>query len=196
MGRLPAFVLAERDALRAEIYAAFAGVTREGGVSWTESREIDNYVMDQAAWMANRAAARAKDIDTNWEQVVEDPEWNGATGIGGWNFVDEIGFRYYLPVAMARFLRGDWADIGLIFSLTLGETLPESRLQQWSLLDERQRRCVKRFIEYQYIAESAAVLNPPEWESVDDIVFGDLEGWEEAYKSYWKDVPSKDAPKP
>lgn len=113
---LPEDLEAEREALIPEIYAAFAGVSREGGVSWSESVVLDNYIS-----MNQRLAARAYDTDTSWEQLVDDPLWNSYAGLskflepdgnwrdyinstksvpgsGGFSFLDAIGFVTTFPL--------------------------------------------------------------------------------------------------
>lgn len=132
----------ESDALIAEIHEAFRRVSRDKGVSWSESVEIDRY-----EGIERRIAARQSDVDTDWSQLVNDPNWRTDPGIGGFSFLDPIGMRYYLPAAMVRTLQtGD--DQRIIFHLGYAgqsETFDWSR-SQFSQLDERQRRCVAKFI--------------------------------------------------
>ena len=95
----PRFKL-EQDRVEAMIRAAFAGVTRDGGVSWTESVVIDG---DNS--YRTTGEARAEDKDTGWEQLVDDPNWHHNVGIGGFWFLDAIGWRYYIAPAMIRCTR-------------------------------------------------------------------------------------------
>ena len=188
---LPEDLEAEREALIAEIYAAFAGVSREGGVSWSESVVLDDY-----GSMNQRLAARAYDTDTSWEQLVEDPLWNSCAGLkkfrnpkgnwrdyidstkfvpgsGGYSFLDAIGFRYYLPVEMVRDVRSNH-DEHLQYHLTLDRgSLKTHRLEKWSALDERQRLCIRRFLRYM----AALALS-------NDNMF-DARCWATALESYW-----------
>jgi hypothetical protein len=134
----------EQESMRERILAAFADVSREGGVSWSESVVIDNYGNQQ-----EQAEARASDHDLHWTELVDDRNWFPDPGIGGFSFVDSIGFRYYLPVAMIRCLdqadRGE--DFGLSYYLTLSEgELRDWSLSKWSLLTEPQRQCVRDFL--------------------------------------------------
>lgn len=78
----------EHQALIKEIHAAFAGVSREGGVSWSETRVLDMYGSDD-----ERKAARAQDTDRSWSELVDDPKWY-EIGIGGFSFLDPISVRY------------------------------------------------------------------------------------------------------
>lgn len=154
--------VSNRLALKAEIERAFSHVTREGGVSWRETNVIDDYGSD-----AERKAARALETDKNWLEAVADPPWLHAWG--SFSFLDPVGFRYYIGVAMARTIHDpmECADQSPEFALTVSDGhLQGYRLQQWSLIDEAQSRCIARFLEHMI------------------SVMPD-EGWEEALQSYW-----------
>ena len=154
------------EATIAEIEDAFRGVTREGGVSWSESIVIDDYGSE-----SERAHARSEDHDTSWEELANDPTWRVDMGIGGFSFMDPIGYRYYLPAAMTVAARGGPSE-RLNFSLTLAQVknLRQYKLDQWSLLNHPQCLAVRHFIEY---------MLDYDWE-------GD---WREALDRYWKCVP-------
>lgn len=164
----------EKAALIAEIREAFAGVSREGGVSWSESERLDAGKQDDAE---DRAAARALDTDTSWTEVVDDQNWRADMGVGGFNFLDPIGWRYYLPAAMIRKLNGGetWLEHNLDLSNNDG-TLDEWKLEKLSLLDRHQRLCVKRFLRFMVSVEG----------DPDDVFApGD---WGAALASYWASV--------
>jgi hypothetical protein len=147
-------------ALIEEIYDAFRTVTREGGVSWSEA-----YVMDGYCPAEETVEARKGDTDKSWTELV-DSDWWEHPGMGGWAFLDPIGSRYYLPAAMVRALRrGEselafWLELvgtydrdlwrarsALAFEFKLpGSSWSRFEASRWSLLDERQRNCVKSFI--------------------------------------------------
>jgi hypothetical protein len=130
----------EHEKLVAEIHKAFAEVSREGGVSWSESVVVDDNGSDE-----RRAAARMLDKEASWQDLVKDPEWDSSTGVGGWSFLDAVGFRYYLPAGMLRHLAGDGVD-GFPYQLTLPRYfLRDHTLKTWSLLDGRQCACVAWF---------------------------------------------------
>ncbi len=129
---------AVRNAIVAEIYCAFQNVTREGGVSWSESVALDDYGGPDVC-----EAARLGDTDANWGELVDDERWVPDCGSGGFNFLDANGFRYYLPPAMVRSLRSS-QDEGIRLKLAALQNRPE----QFSVLDQRQRRCVARFLLY------------------------------------------------
>lgn len=143
MSELPPFVLAERDALLEEIQAAFDGVGRQGGVSWSEAVVLDYYGTAEEC-----AKARAKDQEARWQDLPENPAWDPETGVGGWSFLDAIGFRYYLPAAMVVALRRGWDDAITFHLLLRDDDLREWTQDKWTLLSLRQRLCVKRYLQY------------------------------------------------
>src|SRR5262245_4001453 len=98
---IPAHLKSEQTAVEAEIREAFKGVGRDGGVSWTESINVDL----PHGYEDDRAAARAKDVEKCWEDLVDDPAWRHDMGVGGFNFLDPIGYRYYIAPAMIRCAR-------------------------------------------------------------------------------------------
>lgn len=162
---------AQRDALIEEIRAAFAGVELGDGVSWNQSAKIDLYCYPHEI-----AAARATDAHRPWIGYARDRTWCVGPGVGGFTFLDALGYRHYLPAAMIRCLTDPEADNScgsMPYHLTLGEP-PEYQLDQWSLLDERQRRCTARFVRWM------ATIEPEgEWAG------HNVEDWVTAYKSYW-----------
>jgi hypothetical protein len=136
---------AERAALLAEIDAAFDNVRRDGGVSWSESKVIDNHGSSE-----ERQKARESDTDPRWNELVDQSGWRldiGDSGIGGFSFLDAIGFRYYLPAAMKRSVLGVY-DGGVGYHLRYGGKLDRWLAEQHSLLDRRQQRCVARYLRY------------------------------------------------
>ena len=177
---IPEHLAAERDALENEIREAFKDVTREGGVSWNETKVLDDYGSAEQA-----KNARASDADRNWMELA-DSDWDIGPGFGGFAFLDAIGFRYYLPAAMIRTLHdGEAAGRcwGIEQPLTLqkgkkpsAQEMREYRLAQWSLLDLRQRRAVARFLQFMVA-----------WnESTENWI--EMEHWQKAYESYWSAI--------
>lgn len=163
---------AERAALWAEIDAAFATVRRGGGVSWSESVVLDNYGSE-----AECAAARASDPDRHWSELVDDKNWVPLCGVGGFSFLDAIGFRYYLPAAMKRCIASG-QDEGIQFHLTYDgseEALAYIKGQH-RLLDDRQRRCIARFLQYMFEISRE--------QGEDWSLFA--EWWQETLDSHWK----------
>ena len=177
-------------ALIDEIYDAFRGVTRDGGVSWSEAFAMDGYcVADE------RVEARKGDTDKSWTELV-DSDWGEHPGLGGGAFLDPIGSRYYLPAAMVRALRrGEselafWLELvgtydrdlwrarsALAFEFKLpGSSWSRFEASRWSLLDERQRNCVKSFI-------TLMLHGAREWENAEVE-----ERWEGVRASGWGDL--------
>jgi hypothetical protein len=140
-------------------------VTREGGVSWSESVAIDMLETDEA-----RMRSRESDTEQNWEPLVDDPQWLHDASLGGFNFLDPIGYRYYLAPAMLRCCRGDGE--GLLASVLTIDG--EYREEQISLLGRVQKAVIARFVRFMIGVYSAR----------NDLVFD--EDWKHAYVIYWK----------
>lgn len=99
---LPETAQVEREAIISQIHQAFQDVAREGGISWSECEAIDNWASEEECELARRS-----DRDKSWWELVDDLEWQPFPSIGGFSFIDPIGFRYYLPPTMIRLLRGE-----------------------------------------------------------------------------------------
>ncbi|VAX39837.1 hypothetical protein MNBD_PLANCTO03-354, partial [hydrothermal vent metagenome] len=149
--------------------SAFQDVSREGGISWSETFVLDDYGTKE-----ERAAARAMDNDTHWTELLHGDAMSPAIAFGGPSFLDAIGFRYYLPVLMLKAFDDEADNNGLMFHLTLGEGEFEAYSREhWSLLDRRQRLCVKRFVRYMV-------------EQSKEQGYGMEEEWAEVLASYWE----------
>lgn len=180
----PTELQAERNTLIAEIYAAFKGVSRLGGVSWSESAAIDGYGTED-----ERRQARQRDTDENWTELAINKKWDAGPGDSRWIFLDAIGFRYYLPAAMVRSLLSGYEAYScydLSFTLTLNKaTKPsgieqrESTLQKWSLLNDRQRKCVARYVRYMITWEESRSF--PKTGCHDEATT-----WRQVYERHWK----------
>jgi len=149
-----------------EIKTAFKGVTREGGVSWSETVVIDDYGTRE-----ERAAARTRDKDKTWLEIANDPKWDFNVGLGRHNFLDPIGFRYYLPAAMMAVLTRAIDTSSLELSLRSAD---EFDINKRSLLNDRQLACVKHFIKHM-IHETNNTSSQ--------------QNWRKLYESYWKQIP-------
>lgn len=146
---LPPFILKEREGLREEIYEAFANVSRIGGVSWSEARVIDSdYLVDGSP-----------EFDSRWEDLVNDHKWNPESGVGGFPFLDSIGTKYYLPAALVRALDNIWVE-RLEMAL-----MPEGRIAKSNDFDNRQRTCIKRFVQYMSVVTSFLTAGSITWYS-------------------------------
>lgn len=150
----------KRDALILEIREAFAGATREGGVSVSEAYAIDHCESDE-----DREDARRSDRDEHWWQIdlVEfDPEGSALS------FMDPIGFRYHFPACMTFALkRGFDADensepvLSLITDSVIFHACFPLSHTQFGLFNQAQLRCVAMFlaIAAQYALDEPFVSN-------------------------------------
>lgn len=132
------------------ITSAFAGVSREGGVSLHETRVLDDCGSD-----AERAKARAKDTEINWQDVpdsdIEKPDLS-------LNFLDPVGFRYYIPAYMMWELRLILDERSVdcnthcaaIFALTLDEKkdMQEWQMARFEAFTTQQLRAINRFLRF------------------------------------------------
>lgn len=161
----------EQLAVEAEIRAAFRGVTREGGVSWSETDVIDSYGDEK-----EQDAARALDREICWEELVDDPSsWVDEHGIGSFNFLDPIGFRYYMAPAMIRCTRRLYGEF-TSYALMIDSEYTKNRV---SLFTPEQARATARFVRFMI--------------AVADDNYGDA--WVDAYRVYWSQFePSPPSP--
>ena len=149
---IPVHLREEQAAVEAEIRSAFRDVTRAGGVSWSEAEVIDRTWGDES----EQAAARAKDAELRWEDLVESPTWSHESGMGGFTFLDPIGFRYYLAPAMIRCLRD--GDVGgLVLHLAGHGKFCRSK---FSVFTAVQSRVVARFLRLMVDVERSFELPP------------------------------------
>jgi len=165
---VPSYLDQERVELLANIDVAFAGAGRAGGVSWSEALVIDDYGTDE-----ERVAARSSDRERSWKDLVDDPEWNPDSGMGGFSFLDAVGLRYYFAPAMVRCVRSGEDEASCAFHLTLGkDDLRDYSLSQWSALNLAQRLCIARFLRYMAAASAHPV---------------DAQSWKAPLDSSWRD---------
>lgn len=93
-----------------EIREAFADVIRGDGVTLHEARVLDAYGSDD-----ERLAARQRDTDRHWWEV---PDATMERIPEALSFLDETGFRYYLPAYLSWALRSyDSSDSSIMSSL-------------------------------------------------------------------------------
>lgn len=162
---IPSELKEQLRAVESEIRRAFRSVSRVGGVSWSESKVVDNYGNEE-----EREAARAKDREGGWEELVDDPSWNHEPGIGGFNFLDAIGYRYYMAPAMIRCLRNNGGEF-VSYALQITSELRE---EQINAMVPDQLRVVARFVRFMIAVH----------EAMGDDTYG--EAWQVAYKVFWK----------
>lgn len=170
---LPRRLVDDRNALLSLIEVAFRDVGLGRGTSWNEARALCGEDV-----RLETSAERRESPLMRWTEVAQDPEWAPANRLGAWSSLDPVGFRFYLPAAMLRCLRGGRAS-GLCHALTLplhGDE--EVCFQRWSLLDAAQRACVRRFAEF--MRDLAQESGQDDYE----------EAWQDALDGYWGRVPS------
>lgn len=129
-------------------------------------------VIDNRGTDADRLEARQQDTDARWEDLVDDPNWFAEDFcIGGWNFLDPIGFRYYLAPAMIRALRRGGNE-PLSYALCADGDFGR---EQVSLLTSSQLHTTARFVWFMIRTHNAA----------NDHIYG--EAWNHAYRAFWRE---------
>jgi hypothetical protein len=101
-----------------------------------ETRVIDMYGSAD-----ERRHARMQDTDNHWWEVRDD--WiEQFDGVGGLSFLDDLGFRYYLPAYMSYWLRtGNEPNC-------LGYFIAGSRRHRYRLFTDAQRQAIARFVQF------------------------------------------------
>jgi hypothetical protein len=165
------------------VFETFRGVTREGGVSWSESFVLDDYGSEEECH-----EARLQDNEPGWEALANDPDWDPFSGIGGFCFLDIIGFRYYLPAAMIKVLKGESSNGGFIsYHLELPKrNFPGYWQEHFSTLQQSEIQCICEFLKCMIVTEDY----PP------DPALGDPgnDSWEDAYRSHWVNLDANPLP--
>lgn len=162
---VPEHLVEEQLVVEAEIRRAFRGVTRKGGVSWSEAREIDNYEGEE-----KRAIARARDTEKSWEELVDDPTWNHEVlWIGGFCFLDAIGYRYYIAPAMIRCCREGGGEL-MGYALEVRSDYEKGQIK---LIDDEQSGAIARFVKFMIVVHEAK----------GDDIYG--ESWQNAFAQHW-----------
>lgn len=160
---VPAQLRDQQHAVESMIRQAFHGVSREGGTTWSEAEVIDDYGTEE-----EQITARAADTESCWEDLVEDATWDEEAGVGGFPFLDEVGFCYYIAPAMIRCARrggGEFVSYALQSCSHWAE--------RSSPLTKEQMAATARFI--RFMIDTHTVIN--------DRIYG--EPWQIAYK-YWR----------
>lgn len=127
-----------------EIAAAFAGVSRDGGVSLHQAEVKDDYGSRD-----EELAARELDTDATWLEV---PEEDIA---GHWDilsFLDPIGFRYYIPAYMVWTL--DNLDSNSADATVSALTQPVCKkpdhvqYRKYAIFSDSQRKAIGHFLQH------------------------------------------------
>src|SRR5436190_3794481 len=163
--QLPEKLREEAKQVENQMRRVFQGVTREGGISWSGALVVDRHGSPDEI-----AAAASKDADTSWEDLIDDPEWEEEPGMGGFNFLDPIGFRYYIAPAMIRSARRGYGEF-IGYALTVDGNFKEELV---SALTEPQSRAIARFVRFMIVTHAAE----------GNDIYG--ESWRLAYRLYWK----------
>ncbi|MBX3390414.1 MAG: hypothetical protein KF691_13270 [Phycisphaeraceae bacterium] len=129
-----------KQALIAEVYAAFEGVTREGGISWSQAMLHDHGVRPYTPREYREAGER--DREKKWEELVDSEKWKPRPSWGGFSFLDAIGFRYYVAPAMIRMMTD--ADAEMLSPLDFEHEI----LGRFAMLNGRQSRCIATYLEW------------------------------------------------
>lgn len=88
--------------LISEVFAAFAGVEREDGITLREAIAIDEWKSRD-----EQLAARSLDTDRKWQDVSEETILASSAAPA---FLDAKGFRYYLPAFIVYGLK-NWNSL-------------------------------------------------------------------------------------
>ena len=114
----------------------FDEVRPECAITLHETLELDRCGAVQAG-----LAARKLDTDKHWWEVRD--EWLGeVNGVGGLSFLNDAGFRYYLPAYMSYWLRTGY-EPGCLRYFIAG-----SRKHRYRLFNAAQRVTIARFVKF------------------------------------------------
>lgn len=130
-----------KEALIAEITAAFSGVKLGNGVSWREADVIDDYGSKE-----QRRLARAQDEKEDWTKIplelIGDLRYQAVL-----SFLDTAGLKYYLPICMIYFLKkGHESGSAIIDAIIFTLTDEKKIMELTAHLDKRQIACVRSFL--------------------------------------------------
>lgn len=119
-------------AILEEIKRVFGDIRRGTGVTLHETGVIDDHGSDE-----EREQARRKDTDKHWWEVPD--EWIEQNV--GLSFLDDAGFRYYLPAYMSYWIRTGNEPWGLEFHLD-----KHDRLER--ILSLNEKKMIALFLDY------------------------------------------------
>ncbi len=160
-----------RGSLVAEITAAFDGVSREDGTTLHEADAMDDWKSPE-----DQHAARRLDPEKQWQDVPDKDIFACSSAL---SFLNEKGFRYYIPAFMICSLR-HWGDDGSVilnsceyhllheYPKSLRKSEPASIAGKYQFTDA-QSKAVARFlrfiIDFDEIAGDRATVEAVErWE--------------------------------
>jgi hypothetical protein len=124
-----------------EIERAFDGVAREDGITLHEAVALDDYASD-----AGRTQARLRDTESRWQDVpTEDIEREYTI----FSFLDDKGFKYYLPAYMTWMLRNFDHTHSASLDSTIYSLEPSSYFSKRStLFNLAQSTAILHFLEF------------------------------------------------
>ena len=139
-----------RNALFAEIAAAFDGVSREDGTTLHQANAMDDRKSPE-----EQRVARHLDLEQRWQDVPDEDIFAYCSAL---SFLDEKGFRYYIPAFMICSLKhwGDEASVILNsckyhllhdYPKTLRKSEPASVASKYRFT-EAQSKAVARFLRF------------------------------------------------
>ena len=128
------------ETLVAETYEAFAGVKLGSGVGLLEANGLDDYASEQKL-----AEYRAKDEKLDWRSIPIEKLNRYSSSL---SFFDAEGMRFHLPAFLV-------ADMQALYEFDLIYNLVQSTLieVQCTLLTEKQRAVVRKYLEFALQAE-------------------------------------------
>src|SRR5690606_14569089 len=133
----------DRRLIREWIFRAFQTCQRIGAISWNQAMAVDLNCSE-----SDFQKALLKDQDSCWQDLISDENWDPDCSLGGWSFLDAIGFRYYLPAGLVRALELNGEGWNFSYSLAVPQSeLRTYRLNQLSLLNKEQVCAVKFSVE-------------------------------------------------
>lgn len=155
-------------------------------MSWRETFRLD---LGELGW----EGARWDDEDQEWWDVATSDSWEPDRGVGGWNFLDPEGMRYYLPTGMVWELRTGF-EAHLLYQLQFRGLFVVERRPLFSrgwrpehlkLLTEEQMAAIGEFAYFQaFCRKSVDLINGR------SHLFGlehlEFAGWKKAYRTYWQ----------
>lgn len=131
----------ERDAVEADIIAAFAGISPEGRATLSDAYYADNFREKEIDW---------DDRDTDWRQIPDDVlEYFGfMANVFIWGNLKS--FYYYLPAYLLLELRGGAVEM-VVFALDLRHDpeVPYLEREEVRMFNHAQRAAVVRFLQYE-----------------------------------------------
>jgi len=154
-----------RQALIAEIEAAFTDVRLGDGVSLHQARALDDYWSHEEA-----AAARRHDREERWRDISDEKVRNFNDTL---TFMDAAGFRFHLPRFMVFALENPTDEMPVcLFSICALKRRDDGKFR---LLNDEQRRAINHFLRH--------VMKYGD--------FFDKEQARDAIRAYWRLKPEK-----